>query len=111
MNKGRKAPRSSRSDRDYIPAALRNWRKAHGLSQKQAQARIGMSSKTNSWGLWESGLTAPTYKNLLKIIATTGLGHWLDEERRRDMDPTIRFEADVVAERKARRDKRKRELG
>ena len=24
MNRGRKAPRSSRSDRDYIPAALRN---------------------------------------------------------------------------------------
>ena len=111
MNRGRKAPRSSRSDRDYIPAALRNWRSAHGLSQRQAQARIGMSSKTNSWGLWESGATAPTYKNLLKIIAATGLGHWLDEERRNDMDATIRFEADVKAEKKARRERRKQQLG
>src|SRR4051812_12015745 len=37
-------PPTSPDDRRYVPAALKHWRTVHGLSQAQAQARIGYSA-------------------------------------------------------------------
>ena len=71
--------KSMLEDRELVPAAMRHWRKVHGLSIRQAQARIGYSVNSCSWRHWEDGHVAPPYRTLLLIIAATGLGYWIDE--------------------------------
>jgi hypothetical protein len=62
-------------DRQYVPGVLRHFRRVHGLSQIQAQVRIGYSATSSSWRNWESGFVVPPYRVLLAIIASTGLGY------------------------------------
>jgi hypothetical protein len=45
----------------------------HGLSDIEAQVRIGYSPKSSTWRDWESERTAPSYDALLLIIASTGM--------------------------------------
>jgi transcriptional regulator with XRE-family HTH domain len=87
-------PRTSVEDRLYAPAALEHWRKVHGLSQREAQARIGYSERSCSWAHWESGFVIPPYGTLLRIMAATGLGYWVDSENRAGGDPALRLDAD-----------------
>jgi hypothetical protein len=101
---GPSAPASKAADRQYVPATLKHWRNIHGLTQKQATARIGLSLRSNAWSLWESGQRAPTYENLLKIIAASGLGHWVDAARDLDVDPTLRLDV-LKAREQQRKDK------
>jgi len=74
-------PKIMLEDRGFVPAALRHWRQVHNLTARQAQARIGYSPRSCSWSHWESGFVAPPYRTLLAIIAATGLGYWVDDER------------------------------
>ena len=78
-----RAPKSSVEDRRYVPGAIRHWRKVHGLSVRDAQARIGYSPTSTNWEHWERGFTCPPYEALLRIIAATGLGYWVDEDNAR----------------------------
>jgi hypothetical protein len=39
------------------------------------------SPRSCSWNHWESGFVAPPYRTLLAILAATGLGYWVDDER------------------------------
>jgi hypothetical protein len=90
-SRGRR-PITRRDDRRHIPAVLKQWRRVHGLTQHEAQVRVGYSDKSNMWALWESGRFAPPYEALLRIIAATGIGHWTDRERLSEIDPTLRLE-------------------
>lgn len=82
-------PEAKVEDRQWVPAALKHWRNVHGLTAHQAQQRIGYSVKGNQWARWEAGMAAPPYEALLRILAITGLGHWVDSERRAEFDPTL----------------------
>lgn len=99
------APRSSVEDRRFVPGALRHWRRVHGLSTQEAQARIGYSTRSCSWRHWEEGARCPPYETLLRIIAATGLGYWVDEDGDGGIDPSIRLDVlrSAEAERKRRR--------
>ena len=88
----RQRPQSDVSDREFVPAALRHWRQIHGLTTRQAQARIGYSAASCSWRHWEEGVYVPPYRTLLLIIAATGLGYWVDQEQRH-ADPAVDLEA------------------
>jgi DNA-binding transcriptional regulator YiaG len=101
-----KRPVAKYEDRRYIPAALRQWRRVHGLSASEAQARIGYSEKGNMWRLWEMGRYAPPYEALLRILAATGIGHWVDAERLAEVDPTLRLEV-LTHQYEAKRDARR----
>ena len=46
-------------------AKIREHRERIGLSQKQLAAALGVDSSAVS--LWESGKTAPTMKNLIRL--------------------------------------------
>lgn len=98
-------PQALADDRRFVPGALYHWRRIHGLSQREAQARLGYSLESNTWALWESGRSAPPYKTLLRIISATGLGYWVDTEGRAQMDPEEVLEADrrTVEELRAKR--------
>lgn len=71
-------PTAKPEDRQYVAGALRHWRRVHGLSYREAQARIGYSPRSCSWRHWEDGFVTPPYQTLLRIIAATGLGYWQD---------------------------------
>jgi transcriptional regulator with XRE-family HTH domain len=103
--KRHQAPKSSADDRRFVPAALLHWRTVHGLTQQEAQLRIGYSEFSTAWSAWERGWTAPSFEVLLRIIAATGLGHWV-EDQHADIDPSLRLEAmeRTEAERKKRRE-------
>lgn len=105
--KRRTAPKSTVEDRRYVPGALRHWRKVHGLSPGEALARIGYAKRSRTWANWEVGRSAPPYETLLRIIAATGLGHWVDEEGNADVDPDIRL--DVLRDAQSRRNRKRRE--
>jgi len=66
-------PVASIEDRRLVPGALKHFRKVHGLTQRQACARIGYSARANTWAHWESGLYSPPYNILLRIIASAGM--------------------------------------
>ena len=105
--KRRTRPVAQAEDRHYVPAALEHYRRVHGLSPSQAQARIGYAPRSSIWRQWESGVVAPPYLALLKIIAATGLGYW---EPPGAADPEHRLESlatEASARRRARRDKRR----
>lgn len=74
-----RAPKAHARDRRYVPGALRHWRRVHGISMRDAQARIGYSTTSTAWSHWENEFAAPSYETLLRIIAATGLGYWVDE--------------------------------
>lgn len=101
-------PVASADDRRFVPGVLRHWRRVHGLNPREAQARIGYSARSSSWRHWESGFAAPPYRALLKIIASTGLGYWVDHDHRAGLDADLRLEADAaaMAERKRLRQER-----
>lgn len=103
----KKAPQSSVEDRRYVPGALRHWRKVHGLSIRDAQGRIGYSQRSCSWRHWEEGARCPSYETLLRIIAATGLGYWVDEEGNGEVDPDLRL--DILRSAEAERRRRSRE--
>lgn len=84
----KRRPRASSADREWVPHALKHWRRVHGLSGEQAARRIGFQGAT-TWASWERGRTVPSYETLLRILAMTGLGHWTDDEHRALHDPTI----------------------
>ena len=101
-------PQFSVEDRDYVPGALKHWRTVHGLTQRQAQERIGYSVNAKSWGHWEQGFVAPPYRTLLAIIASTGLGYWTDRDNAAGLgslrlDATRAKHSQVVARRRRRR--------
>lgn len=100
----KKAPLSFPEDRKYIPGALRHWRKVHGLTMKQAQSKIGYSPNSSSWSHWEFGFDAPPYQTLLRIIAATGLGHWVDDT---EDDPNLRLDIMKAAHKEQLRRRRK----
>lgn len=93
-------PVASADDRRFVPGVLRHWRRVHGLSTREAQARIGYSTRSSSWRHWESGFVVPPYRALLKIIASTGLGYWVDHDHRAGLDADLRLEADAAAHRR-----------
>lgn len=91
-----KRPIMRPEDRQYAAAAVRHWRRVHGLTQAQAAQRIGYSGITPAgWASWEKGRTMPPYGTLLRMLMASGLGHWTDEENIAGYDPTIR--GDVLA--------------
>ena len=101
-------PRSSGEDRQFVGGALRHWRTVHGLSQRQAQQRIGYAASAQTWHMWETNISAPPYRALLKIISATGLGHV--DDTRRDADLELDALATKTRERlRARRLERERE--
>lgn len=91
----RRKPMSRPEDRQYVANSIRHWRKTHDLTVEQASARIGYGITGNAWRTWEKGTAAPPYETLLRIIAATGLGYWVDHDRRRDVDPTLRHTIEV----------------
>ena len=82
-------PWANGQDRAYVGAALRRWRLVHGLSQRQAQARIGYAVSSQTWHMWETNVAAPPYRALLLIIAATGFGHVADDLRRPTTDTEL----------------------
>lgn len=88
-----KRPRSDPSDRLLVGGALRAWRLALGLSQRQAQLRIGYSASSQTWHNWEAGIVCPPYRALLLILAASGFGHVADQVRQADAD----LELDMLA--------------
>lgn len=108
--KPQRKPRSSPDDRQYVAGALRKWRRVHGLSQRQAQLRIGLSASAQTWHMYETGISCPPYRTLLKIIAATGLGHEDPDALRRRADLELDMLATDTRERLAaqRRDRRER---
>jgi transcriptional regulator with XRE-family HTH domain len=87
-------PQASVDDRQFVPGALAHWRRVHGLSQREAQTRVGYSSESNTWARWEAGTMAPPYRVLLRVLAATGLGYWVDTDGRLEMDPEERLAHD-----------------
>lgn len=86
-------PRSHPSDRLLVGGALRAWRLALGLNQRQAQVRIGYSYSSQTWHMWEAGITCPPYRALLLILAASGFGHVANEVRQADAN----LELDMLA--------------
>lgn len=86
-------PRSHPSDRALVGGALRAWRTALGLTQRQAQQRIGYSASSMTWHNWENGITCPPFRALLLILAASGFGHVADDVRQADAD----LELDMLA--------------
>lgn len=103
-----RSPVSVPDDRLYVAGAVRHWRTVHGLSARQAQARIGLAMASGTWRTWETSFAAPPYRTLLKILAATGLGYWVDQEQRANGDPTLEFEALRARERQDRQARRER---
>lgn len=91
-----KRPKADPDDRRYVPGVLKHFRRVHGLTQREAGARIGYSPKSSNWRNWESGFSAPPYRTLLKIIGSVGLGYWVDHDHRAGMDGDVRLEVDRV---------------
>lgn len=79
-------------DRAYVAGALRHWRRVHGLTQRQAAERIGYSPTAASWRHWEQGFVAPPYRVLLLIIASSGLGYWVDKDNMANVEGDLRLE-------------------
>jgi hypothetical protein len=107
-HKARLKPRATVEDRRWVPGVLRHWRRVHDLSPAQALARIGYSSKSSTWRHWEAGFVAPPYEALLLIIAATGLGHWIDQERRAEIPPQMLLEYTAAQHKAALRRARRR---
>lgn len=102
----RGSAKSSPDDRLLVPAALEHWRQVNGgLSTRQAQARVGYSTRSCSWRHWESGVYAPPYRTLVLIIAATGVGHWVDHALPAHGSPLDDLEA-ANAQSRARRARR-----
>jgi hypothetical protein len=74
----------------------------HGLSDIEAQVRLGYSPKSSTWRDWEAGRSAPSYDTLLDIVASTGM---LGEGDRRVLEapPELRREAARAAHLQAAR--------
>jgi hypothetical protein len=89
-------PEALLDDRRLAPGVLKHWRRVHGLTQRQAQERIGYSATGHTWARWESGLTCPPFRALLKIIAATGLGFWTDPDNSLGVDGDLRLEMEAA---------------
>jgi transcriptional regulator with XRE-family HTH domain len=88
-------PRSTASDHRWVPGALAHWRRVHGITAEQAATRTG-AADGHQWSLWERGEVTPTYMDLLRIVAATGLGYWIDADARASLDAQERLEVDRV---------------
>lgn len=91
----KKRPVMKPEDRKYAAAAVRHWRRVHGLTQVQAAQRLGYSPGSPVFNSWEKGRTMPPYGSLLRMLMASGLGHWTDEDNLAGYDPTLR--AEVIA--------------
>ena len=87
-----KKPQSAASDRQYVAGALKHWRAINRLTVREASARVGYSPTSSSWSSWERGVSAPPYRVLLRILAATGLGSWIDADLARSGDPDVVLE-------------------